>query len=158
MIRHALASDVDALLMLYQDLRSAGLPGMTWTEEYPSDEDIRSDIASHAMYVMEENGRIVGAVAREEDEVRELAVCNGAVPSCEISRVAVRRDLHGQGIGRHLLTGTLEMLKKEGYGIVRLLVSPGNIPACCLYRKCGFEIIGEADKYNVHWLCCEKEL
>lgn len=158
MVRHAEVEDLGSLLEMYRDLRTAGLPGCTWSEDYPSDEDIQNDVVSRALYVVETDGRLLGALAREEDEVKELAPCHQNAVSCEISRVAVRRDMQGRGIGFSLLSEALDILKKEGYEVIRLLVCPENAPAYRMYLRAGFVPIGEADKYDVHWVCCEKWL
>ena len=157
-VRHAEMADLRNLLEMYRDLRTMGLQGCTWSEAYPSDEDIQKDLCSSRLYVMETDGRLVGALATEEDEVMELAPCDAKAASCEISRVAICREMQGRGLCRILLSETLSLLKKEGYEVIRLLVSPDNIPAFRAYLHAGFRPIGEADKYDVHWVCCEKWL
>ena len=158
MVRHADPSDLPELLEIYRELRTAKLPGMTWSEDYPSDRDIEDDVLNDALYVLEEEGRIAAAAAREPDEVGEMMEGCGEDQSCEISRVGVRRAMHGQGVGTRLMAELLPMLKQEGFDVVRLLVAPENIPALHLYMGAGFRILGSADKYDIHWLCCEKRL
>ena len=157
-VRHAEEQDLDQLLLMYREVRTAGLPGVTWSESYPDDEDIRNDVAHRALYVMESQGELIASLAVEEDEVKELVPCDPHAVSGEISRVAVRLSMQGRGLSGELLTETLNLLKEEGYQVIRLLVSRGNLPAFRAYQKAGFEIIGEADKYDVHWTCCEKWL
>ena len=158
MVRHAQTGDLEQLLTMYRELRVSGMPGITWSEAYPSDDDIRNDLTQHALYVLEWQGEVVASLATEMDEVKDLVPCDPQVVSCEISRVAVRRSLQGRGLCGMLMSETLDLLRKEGYQVIRLLVSGQNLPAYRAYLRAGFEILGEADKYDVHWTCCEKWL
>ena len=158
MVRHAKEQDTDQLLNMYRELRHAGLPGCTWNSEYPSDEDIMRDIDMGTLYVLEENGQIMGALATEDDEVVEMMACDETLVSRQISRVAICRSCQGRGLCSHLLEGALALLRTEGNEVIRLLVSPNNVPALHAYLRAGFQPIGEGDRYDVHWLLCEKML
>lgn len=56
----------------------------------------------------------------------------------EISGIALRESVRGQGLGRELLLSTMDLLADLGKSRCRLLVSTGNIPALTLYRETGF--------------------
>ena len=90
MVRHAQTGDLEQLLTMYRELRVSGMPGITWSEAYPSDDDIRNDLTQHALYVLEWQGEVVASLATEMDEVKDLVPCDPQAVSCEISRVAVR--------------------------------------------------------------------
>lgn len=150
--------EADVLLAHYQSM--VGLPGCTWNEFYPAAEDVAHDIAAGAVHALrDETGAIIAAASTEEDEVRPFAFCRDKdARSIEISRVMVVRAHQGKGLARRLMLEMLELLRREGYEVVRLLVSPGNLPAYTLYTSLGFEVIGECDLYDVHWSACELRL
>ena len=157
-VRRARAEEGDILCALYREVKGKLNAGSTWTEDYSADADILADIAASALFCLEEDGKILGACATEADEVKDLVPCDRTAASVEISRVCIRPDRQGEHLAGKLVAGTLECLRREGYAYVRLLVSPGNLPAYRTYLHCGFRVIGEADKYDVHWLCCERAL
>ena len=57
--------------------------------------------------------------------------------------IAVLPDYRGKGVGTRLLTHLLEAAK-DSYSSVSLSVSPDN-PAQRLYKRMGFEVVGEYD-------------
>ena len=70
----------------------------------------------------------------------------------------VVRDRQGQGLARQVVGELIEHLRAEGYEVIRLLVSRGNLPAWHTYMRLGFQPIGECDLYDVHWTACELSL
>lgn len=146
------------LLAHYQSM--VGLPGCTWSEDYPAAEDAARDIADGAVYALrDETGAIIAAASTEPDEVRDLPfVPHPEARSIEISRVMVVRDHQGHGLARQLVGELIELLRGEGYDVIRMLVSRSNLPAWHTYMQLGFQPIGECDRYDVHWTCCELPL
>lgn len=59
-----------------------------------------------------------------------------------ILSLIVSHDLRGNGVGRELMTGMLEQLRKEGAGHVLLTVDPANDSAMTLYDHLGFVPFG----------------
>jgi ribosomal protein S18 acetylase RimI-like enzyme len=53
--------------------------------------------------------------------------------------MGVKADLRGLGIGRRLLTATLEAAHRRGLERVELVVNVGNVAAVHLYQSAGFE-------------------
>lgn len=147
----------EAALLLAHYQSMIGLPGCTWNEYYPSAEDVAHDIAAGAVYALRDDaGQIIAAASTEEDEIRAYDFCaDKAARSIEISRVMVVRTHQGQGLARQVVSQLIALLRAEGYAVVRLLVSPGNVKAYHLYTSMGFQVIGECDLYDEHWACCE---
>ena len=64
-----------------------------------------------------------------------------------INNVAVRETFRGQGIGAALLGLALERAAEIGAEQGFLEVRSGNTAAQALYRKCGFELVGQRPRY-----------
>ena len=65
-ITRANAADGDEIFALYHSLIDD--PYGTWSEEYPTREDVRNDLAENIVYVMRDGtGRIVSAIVDELD-------------------------------------------------------------------------------------------
>lgn len=77
--------------------------------------------------VVEENGRVVGAV---------LTVKTGRGPM--IVDVGTAPDFRGRGIARAAIVAALRGLRAAGETLVRLNVTEGNEPAVGLYLRLGF--------------------
>ena len=52
----------------------------------------------------------------------------------------------------------MERAREAGYEAVRFLVGARNLPAQRSYAPLGFDICGETDQWDEHWLCYEKRL
>ena len=65
-ISRANAADGDKIFTLYHSLIDD--PYGTWSEEYPTREDVRNDLTGNIVYVMRDGtGRIVSAIVDELD-------------------------------------------------------------------------------------------
>lgn len=65
----------------------------------------------------------------------------------EIEGIALHKDMRGQGLGRELLSGVMELLAAEGCPSCRLLVASDNEAAFTLYRRMGFKAAGIQSKW-----------
>ncbi len=151
--------DEAAVLALYRSL--LGTPGTTWNEYYPGPEEVTADTARGSLWcAWGEDGSLLAAASLGDDDpdIRDLSCWTPAAKSCELSRVWVRRDLHGQGMGEAFTRRLLEEAKAQGRETARLLVSRDNPAAARLYQKLGFQTCGETRMYQVDWLCQELPL
>ena len=57
---------------------------------------------------------------------------------CYLHRIATRKDLIGQGVGKKVLPEFLAVLKNSGYETALLQVAAVNLPAVRLYEGAGF--------------------
>ena len=88
----------------------------------------------------ESGGRIVGAVwVRIMNDYGHI---DDETPSFAIS---LYKDFRGQGIGTAMMLEMLELLRNEGYRQASLAVQKANY-AVKMYRKTGFEVVGENDE------------
>jgi ribosomal-protein-alanine N-acetyltransferase len=65
-----------------------------------------------------------------------------AVDEAHLLNVSVRKDLHGQGIGRKLLDKIVTVAREKGMASILLEVRPSNEQALGVYRHYGFIKIG----------------
>jgi L-amino acid N-acyltransferase len=56
--------------------------------------------------------------------------------------VYVRRDQHGQGIGKALLVALLEIAEVSGFHAVMARIEATGDASRALHRSCGFELVG----------------
>lgn len=70
-----------------------------------------------------------------------------AVDEAHLLNIAVRRDLHGRGVGRLQLDRVAEIARERGMTSVLLEVRPTNVRAYDVYRRYGFVEIGRRKGY-----------
>ena len=128
--------DGEEIYALYHSLLDD--PYGTWNEEYPSLECVQNDLEENIVYAMRDaTGRIVSAIVDE---------------------LGVAHDAQGHGIARRMLAHAMEQAKERGCEAVRFLVATCNIPAQRSYAKLNYEVCGECEEWEGHWLCYEKRL
>ena len=94
------------------------------------------------------DGRIVGAVWTRIME--DYGHIDDDTPSFAIS---LYKEYRGQGIGTELMMKMLGVLKNAGFSRASLAVQKANY-AVKMYRKVGFEIVGEnEEEYIMVWEC-----
>ena len=96
--------------------------------------------ADDRCFVVEIKEKIVGAVwARIMNDYGHI---DDKTPSFAISLYEEYRNL---GIGTALMGAMLQFLREKGYKQTSLFVQKANY-AVCMYRKVGFEVIGENEE------------
>jgi [ribosomal protein S18]-alanine N-acetyltransferase len=70
-----------------------------------------------------------------------------AVDEAHLLNISVRRSLHGRGIGCLQLDKVVSVAKDKGMASVLLEVRPSNQRALAVYRRYGFEQIGQRKGY-----------
>ena len=154
----ATEEDRGEILALYR--AQIGREFCPWNEDYPSDEEISSDLSRDALFVLKENGRIRAAISLEEDEDVDSLSCwsDELKPSGSIARVAVLPDEQNRGYGRIMLQYAMDELKRRGYRGVHFLVNKHNVKAIRSYAVFGFDVVGECRMFGQDFLCYEKGL
>src|SRR5690606_24707915 len=61
---------------------------------------------------------------------------------CHLLEIAVWTELQGKGLGKQLLTAVLDEARAEGCTLCLLEVRRSNAPACALYERAGFVVVG----------------
>jgi ribosomal-protein-alanine N-acetyltransferase len=87
-----------------------------------------------------------GALARGGSLIG-FALSRNAAGEAEVLSIAVAKSERGKGIGRDLMNAHLARLAATGVSSVFLEVEPGNVVAIALYRRLGFETVGERKGY-----------
>ena len=98
--------------------------------------------------VAEVMGKVIGAVwVRTTDEYGHI---DDETPSFSIS---LYKEYRNKGIGTALMEEMLKLLKKKGYKKVSLGVNKENY-AVRMYKKVGFEIVGDGDNESEWLMVC----
>lgn len=154
--RKAEELDLEAVHALYRSL--VGRPFCVWDDQYPSWTDINEDFENSTLYVMTQENAIVGAISivvhNELDDLPFWAVSNAR----EIARVAVSPQHQGKGIAKKMVVEIAATLQSQSVGAVHLLVAAENPPAQQVYRKCGFQFLGNCFLFGHDYIACEKKL
>jgi ribosomal protein S18 acetylase RimI-like enzyme len=152
-------ADREAVLALYT--ACSGLPGCTWSEEYPTREEFDVDVSKGWLYCLKEGGKVIAAVSLGSfQELQSIGIpWDGSIRNpCELARIGVKPELGGKGVGTYILNRAIDTARKLNFDGIRLLVSPQNPLAVAMYRRAGFKTAGETDMYGRHWLCQELAL
>jgi RimJ/RimL family protein N-acetyltransferase len=138
-VRRAAATDVDAILDLYE---AVGAEGRYIGRELPIDRDsLRPTLVESiedpdgAWFVAEDDGEIVGSASIQGRGVAHLGM-------------QVARSHRGRGTGSALLEASILWARQAGAHKIALEVWPHNEAAIGLYEKFGFEREGYLRK---HW-------
>lgn len=111
---------------------------LSWIEEYFEVEDIdRRQLLEPEASILSPGGAIFVA----ETAAGVLAVCALLYESpgrYEVTKMAVRKDLRGQGIGRRLLSEVIARARGLGARELSILSNTVLEPAIHLYRALGF--------------------
>jgi [ribosomal protein S18]-alanine N-acetyltransferase len=76
-----------------------------------------------------------------------FAVSRIGADEAEILSVAIDPRCRGQGLSRNLLLTHLGHLAGRGVRTIFLEVEENNRPACSLYKRAGFTVVGRRERY-----------
>ena len=82
-------------------------------------------------------------VAEDDGQIAAFSVFYLTPPEAELPDIVVDEKYRGQGLGRQLLTKSLEELEARDIDTIFLEVRVSNTPARRLYESFGFEEIGK---------------
>ena len=161
-IEYAKTEDAEEIYALYHSLLDA--PYSTWSENYPTIDDVRDDV-THGWTIVMRNAadRIVAAIAllpgEQETEYEDKAswypdVKRWACPA----RLGVALDYQGKGLAKRMLSAAMDFARADGCDGVRFLVAKSNPIAQRAYAPLGFDICGECEMWDEQWLCYQKRL
>ena len=131
-IREMTFEDIDAVCAIETELFP---PTEVWTDNGFATHLLRAD----TLYL----------VAEDEAGVHGYAGILLIPDEGEITKIAVEKAMQGQGIGRMLLQGILDLSPDHGVHHIFLEVRKSNQTAIALYRSEGFSVIGERREYYV---------
>ncbi len=151
-LRHARADELDTVLALYKSV--LGTPFCVWNDEYPSRLELDHDFETENLYVLAENGRIVGAVSvvpeNELDHLDCWRVRDGS--QVELARIVISLDCRGRGLAAVMLGQLIPRIGRT----VHISAAVTNTPALKTYKKLGFDIMGEAELYGGRYYLLER--
>ena len=118
--------------------------------DYPSEDYARAMTEDGSQYICLSGDRIVGAFVLNMDPQGnyDKGSWSMALKSGEymvIHALATAPDLHGRGLGAHIVRFCIDEARRLGCRAVRLDIVPGNLPAQHLYEKLGFKYVGDED-------------
>lgn len=131
-----------------------------WNENYPTLDDARRDFDADCLYVLLNEGEIIGCASvepvAEDDDLPFWRINDGT--HREVSRIAISPVYQGRGYARVMVELLENELKKQGVTSIHLLAAKINQPAVNTYRKLGYEFSGECFRYGADYFVCEKVL
>ena len=80
------------------------------------------------------------------------------MPSSELSRLCVRKDMQNKGIAKQMMRYAFGILKNEGKKSVHILVKTGHTAALSSYYSIGFKDVGECHLFDKDFICMEIKL
>lgn len=145
--RLATLEDLDKLHKILIDLIENKHEGFGWTKNYPNREIFKRDIENGEFYVLVDNeleNSIVGGVAlnKEEDINYKNIKWSSDEEALVIHRLFISYEVKGKGYGKIMLNKIKEKAKEEKINYIRLDTFSRNIIAQGLYKKEGFEYMG----------------
>lgn len=119
-------------------------------KEYPNEDYVRQMTEEGSQYILEEDGKIVGAFVLNTDPQGDYSKGNWSreLPSGSylvIHALAVDPGYHGKGLGSEAVSYCIHYAKSTGFKALRLDLVPTNEPAKRLYEKNGFSYAGTED-------------
>jgi L-amino acid N-acyltransferase len=137
-VRAAVETDAEAIRAIYN--HEVQHSTATFDLVVRSREEQRSWLASRSgafsVLVAEWDGEVVGFAS--VSPYKERAAYRTTVEDS----VYVRRDRHGLGIGKVLLTALLDAAEASGFHAVMARIEAGGAASRALHQSCGFQLVG----------------
>ena len=135
-------------------------PNSCWNEAYPTEAILHIDLLNEWLYIMREEGRLIGSSTLMETD--DLERCGFPFAETEaiavLTRLCIQPALQRQGYGSLLLTHTENRATKKGARAIHLLCDVRNAAALALYARGGYRRVCEAHLYGDHFFVHEKLL
>ena len=150
MIRKAIWSDLDAVEQLYNEIHVAEETGIITTGwlrgVYPSRESARAALERDDLFVLEEDGRILGSgiINQIQVDVYEGAPWKYPVPDdqvCVLHTMMISPGKFGKGYAREFLQFYEEYALEHGCTELRIDTNARNKAARAMYRNHGYSEI-----------------
>lgn len=132
-----------------------------WDHTYPSEEIITDDLNEGNLYVYVDENIIKGFIVLNEYEDKEYKELNWKYNEGKhlvVHRLCVNPKYKGKGIATKLIEYAGIYGRDNNYSAIRLDTFIDNKPACRLYEKHGYNIVGALEFRMGVFYCFEKEL
>ena len=147
LFRNARKNEAEAIFTLYKAV--IGTPYCTWDEVYPGLLEIRHDLEAGNLFVLETDGRIIGAISIvPENELDNLNCWNFREKAGEFARVVIHPDFQGKSLSHVLVSNILDEMKRRGYENIHISVAMQNVPAQKTYLHFGFSVAGQEELWG----------
>ncbi|MBT2160168.1 GNAT family N-acetyltransferase [Zobellia barbeyronii] len=148
MVRSAKLSEIPEILNITRACAAAMIKNgiYQWNEDYPNKEAFQLDIERGELYVLEEDGQIIGTIVLSTLMDEEYVPIEWLTPSDKniyIHRVSVHPDLQGKGYAQELMTFAEDYARKNSFASVRLDTFSQNKRNQKFYETRGFERLGD---------------
>lgn len=150
-IRRATPSDLDAIESIYNKIFSkeeeSGKVTTGWERGiYPRRETAEAALKREDMFVMEDDGYIVGTgiINKEQVDVCEKAKWKFSAKDSEVMvlhTLVIDPDKSGRGYGKKFVDFYEDYAREKSCKYLRMDTNEKNKPARSLYKKLGFEEI-----------------
>lgn len=154
--RNVHQDELEQVYQLYQSV--IGTPFCVWDAEYPGWYDIHEDFESQTLYVLLDQGKLVGAISiivhNELDELDFWQIRQAR----ELARVVVSPAHQGKGYALRMVQEIAAVLRCQGIPAIHLLAAEANLPAQRVYQKAGFYFLGKTFMFGHDYIGCELPL
>lgn len=149
MIRLAAVSDLEEIEAGYNEhfeYEKENIPYTVFKKGvYPTRSTAENAINHQALFVYEENGKVLGSIILDSEQPEEYKKINwlstaGHEKVMVIHLLMVRPQASGKGIGSALINYAVEMAHNRSCESIRLNTGTQNIPAAAFYKKMGFDL------------------
>lgn len=154
-IRKCKESDIAHVAKFYSDvilwMNDNHVNYPRWNSQvYPNEQSVRTFSEKGDLYLYEDEGRILAAIAMDEIPQGNYRKVQWGRNLPEGSYVtmhaqAVDPDAHEHGVAGRLIRFCIETAIAQGYKAVRIHIAPDNAPSKRLYEKFGFIHVGDMD-------------
>ena len=150
-IRKAVKEDVGAVAAVFSALHTAEENGeltIGWVREiYPTEETARAALMRDDLFVMEEDGRVVGTAIINRLQVPDYARGSWqyAAPDDEVMvlhTLCIHPDAMGRGCGKAFVSFYEAYAREHGCAYLRMDTNAINVNARAMYRKLGYREAG----------------
>lgn len=148
MIRHAKISEITDILNITKacatKMQENGI--FQWNEHYPSQAAFIRDVERNELYVIEENGAIMGTIVISTYMDEEYVPIEWLTPngnSTYIHRLSVHPDQQGKGLAQQLMDFAENYSKEQGFVSVRLDTFSQNHRNQRFYEQRGYQKLGD---------------
>ena len=151
MIRKALEADIPAVAAIYDKLHTeeeAGRATIGWIRGvYPTQDTARTALQRDDLFVLEENGRIVGAAILNQTQVDAYRGGSWTFAAADaevlvLHTLVIDPEVSGRGYGKQFVAFYEEYARENGCKVLRMDTNSRNARARAMYRKLGFREAG----------------
>ena len=151
MIRKALEADIPAVAAIYDKLHTeeeAGRATIGWIRGvYPTQDTARTALQRDDLFVLEENGRIVGAAILNQTQVDAYRGGSWTFAAADsevmvLHTLVIDPETSGRGYGKEFVAFYEEYAREKGCKVLRMDTNCRNARARAMYRKLGFREAG----------------